>query len=46
VLVVGDVGPMLHLTVEKAVLDPEFQPLFTDQERAVAERRLRDAGGL
>jgi hypothetical protein len=35
---------LLRLSVENAVLAPGFEELFTDHERAVAEKRLRDAG--
>jgi hypothetical protein len=34
----------LDLTVEAAVLEPEFESLFTDTERDVARRRLNDYG--
>ena len=34
----------LDLTVEAHVLKPEFQELFTDQERERARKRLRDHG--
>ena len=34
----------LRLTVEHAVVDAAFEPLFTDHERDVAAQRLRDAG--
>lgn len=33
----------LDLTMEALVLDPAYQPLFTDDERALAARRLEDA---
>ena len=33
----------LDLAMEKLVLDPAYQPLFTDEERALAARRLEDA---
>jgi hypothetical protein len=33
----------LDLSVEFAVLEPRWTPLFTDAEREVARRRLRDA---
>src|ERR1700676_622798 len=33
----------LDLTVEALILDhPEYHPLFTDEERAIARRRLED----
>ena len=31
----------LDLTVEAHVLEPRFEPLFTDEERAICEDRLR-----
>ena len=34
----------LDLTVEALVLEPRWTPLFTDHERQVATRRLRDYG--
>lgn len=34
----------LDLTVENVVLRPEFESLFTDEERDVARRRLADYG--
>ena len=34
----------LDLTVEAHVLKPEFQELFTDQERERARKRLHDHG--
>jgi hypothetical protein len=34
----------LHWTVEAAALSPEFATLFTDEERAVAQRRLAAFG--
>ena len=34
----------LDLSVEARVLRPEFAPLFTDKERAVARQRLQDYG--
>lgn len=36
----------LDLTVEALVLLPEFAPLFTDEERSIARRRLTDYGYL
>lgn len=35
---------LLHLSVENAVLDPQFEPLFSDAERDLARARLRGAG--
>jgi hypothetical protein len=32
----------LDLTVEALILDPIYAPLFTDDERAIAKRRLKD----
>ncbi len=34
----------LDLSVEAHVLRPEFELLFTDSERRIAERRLKDYG--
>ena len=34
----------LHLTVEAIMLRPEFQSLFSDEERKVAQSRLSSAG--
>lgn len=34
----------LDLTVEALVLKPEYASLFTDEERAIAQRRLTDYG--
>lgn len=34
----------LDLTVEALVLKPEFERLFTDDERAIAHQRLTDFG--
>ena len=36
----------LDLAMETLVLDPAYQPLFTDAERAVATQRLDQAGRL
>jgi 5-methylcytosine-specific restriction protein A len=36
----------LDLAMETLVLDPAYTPLFTDAERAVAARRLDEAGRL
>jgi cell wall assembly regulator SMI1 len=36
----------LDLTMETLVLDPAYHPLFTDDERAVASRRLDEAAHL
>ena len=36
----------LDLTMETLVLDPAFEPLFTDAERAVATQRLDEAERL
>jgi len=33
----------LDLSMETLVLDPSYQPLFTDEERALATSRLNDA---
>ncbi|RSM86304.1 hypothetical protein DMH04_14145 [Kibdelosporangium aridum] len=33
---------MLQHSVEASVLRPEYEPLFTDDERATARRRLED----
>jgi hypothetical protein len=33
----------LDLTMETLVLDPAYAPLFTDEERAIAARRLEEA---
>jgi hypothetical protein len=33
----------LDLTMETLVLDPAYDSLFTDEERAIATRRLDDA---
>ena len=33
----------LDLAMETLVLAPEYQPLFTDEERAIAGRRLEEA---
>lgn len=34
----------LDLTVEAVILDQRWRPLFTDAERAIARKRLRDYG--
>lgn len=34
----------LDLTVEALILEPEWQELFTEQEQAKAEKRLKDYG--
>ncbi len=34
----------LDIAVEAIVLRPEFQPLFTSEQLAIARRRLRDVG--
>ncbi len=34
----------LDLTVESVVLQPTWRGLFSDDERAIAQRRLRDLG--
>jgi hypothetical protein len=34
----------LDLSVEAHVLDPAYEPLFTDDERSVAQRRLEQYG--
>lgn len=34
----------LDLTVEASVVKPEWQPLFTEEEIAIARKRLRDLG--
>ena len=36
----------LDLAMEALVLDPNYEPLFTDPERAIATRRLHDARHL
>jgi 5-methylcytosine-specific restriction protein A len=36
----------LDLAMETLILDPAYQPLFTDAERAVAAQRLDEAGRL
>jgi len=35
---------LLHQTVEAVVLEPEFAPLFSHDEKAVARRRLTELG--
>lgn len=37
---------LLHLSVENAVLDPDFEPLFTEAERGIARERLERADFL
>lgn len=32
----------LDLTVEAEILNPKWQPLFTDDDRKVAKKRLKD----
>jgi len=34
----------LDLTVEAKILEPEWHPLFSDDDREVARKRLRDLG--
>lgn len=34
----------LHQSVEAIVLEPEFASLFTDEEKAVARKRLAELG--
>jgi hypothetical protein len=34
----------LDLTVEALVLRPEYEPLFADEDRKIAARRLEEAG--
>jgi hypothetical protein len=34
----------LDLTVEAVLLDPRWDPLFSDQERDIARKRLQDYG--
>lgn len=34
----------LDLTVERVILEPEWLPLFTSEERKIAIQRLRDYG--
>ena len=36
----------LDLAMETLVLAPEYRSLFTDEERAIAHRRLEEARGL